>query len=262
MQGNSKLFALVASALMVVSVFGVGAVGATAAANGELDVGVSQGEDVTVSVTSNGTAVEGANVSVTTSGNYSGTGDYTTGAAGTVSLPSPEENVTISVTASYENMTASTTADLVAGGNATNETNETNETSEFEYDGTGPFGEDVAAFVQYAQSYSNESNYTVGELVSQFVTTNNPGQSQKATHPVFGGDDDGNETDENETEVDDDRRGPPADKGPNKDKKDKPKGKPAHAGGDDDEAEDEDEDDEEEDSGRPDHAGNGNGPKN
>lgn len=76
-----------------------------------LDVSVSQNEDksATVVVTQYDEPVENAtvNVSVDENTTYVGMGEYTTDQNGTVTLPAPDESVTVSVTAEYENLTAS-----------------------------------------------------------------------------------------------------------------------------------------------------------
>ena len=89
---------------------------AVAAQSGSLSVDVTQDDetgDATVTVTSNGTAVENATVNVTTeNGTYAGTGEYTTGANGTVSLPEPDESVTLTVAATDDGVNATTTVDI------------------------------------------------------------------------------------------------------------------------------------------------------
>ncbi|MCG1004378.1 MULTISPECIES: hypothetical protein [Halobacterium] len=92
----------------------------------DISVNVSQADDgnATVSVTNaTGAGVANASVSVSEAGNvtYAGTGNYTTGENGTVSLPAPEQNVTVDVVAEADNATAATTVDLVAPTNDTTE---------------------------------------------------------------------------------------------------------------------------------------------
>jgi len=205
-------------------------VGPAAAADG-LDVSVSQeGDDVTVSVTENGTenrtAVADANVTVA-DGNttYEEAGNYTTDDEGLVELSAPDENVTVTVTATVDNDSASTTTDLIAESIAENETdghdvNETeddgpeNETEddgpENETEDDGPENEtevgdrlfDIELDISIDNGTVNYSNVTVndsdpfgpyvgtfvhtianenvsgpmGQTVSSFVTTFNPGQ--------------------------------------------------------------------------------------
>lgn len=75
-----------------------------------LAVEVTQHDDrtATVTVTRNDSAVENATVTVSSSTAYAGNGTYSTDANGTVSLPAPEQDVTIDVTAADEGQTAST----------------------------------------------------------------------------------------------------------------------------------------------------------
>lgn len=110
---RNRTLAIVAVLLLVGAAVGPSA--GTAA--GTLSVAVDQGPEGTVyvTVTSNGTAVEGASVDVEAeNATYDGEGSYTTDANGTVALDDPEEDVTITVTATDANRTASTTADVEA----------------------------------------------------------------------------------------------------------------------------------------------------
>jgi len=197
-----------------------------------LAVVVSQTEDVTVHVTDNGTDVANASVTVdapvVNNSTYAGVGDYATDANGTVDLSAPEENVTVDVTATVGNETASTTATLVDGS----------EESE-------SFGDRVSTFVETLLSGEDgEEDKPLGQLISEFVTENNPGAENRPDHagpPAHagpGGDDD----DEN------DRRGPPEHAGGDEDDDDR-RGPPEHAGpgGDDDDETDEEETGEEDD---------------
>lgn len=101
-------------AVLLVAAVAPGFAGATATGGG-LAVGVAQDADgVTVTVTQNGTAVENASVTVeAANATYTGEGTHATDASGAVSLPTPAENVTVTVTAAKGNRTAATTADLV-----------------------------------------------------------------------------------------------------------------------------------------------------
>lgn len=196
-----KLFALAGAMVVVLSVLGPGVAAAASSGNqdaGNLSVGVTQDDDdVTVSVTYNGSAASGANVTVS-DGSYAGTGDYVADDDGEVELPAPENNTTITVTASYEGDTASTTAELTAvddDGNASD-----------------AFGQQVSAFVHELLENGTDDNETVGQAVSEFVTENNPGQGP----PDHAG------------PPDDGERGPPEEKGNNGNGGDKPE----HAGND------------------------------
>jgi len=83
-----------------------------------LDVSVEQAEDgaATVTVTRNGSAVENATVEVATddeNATYAGNGTYETDVNGTVALPNPEANVTVTVTAAADGQVAATTVTIV-----------------------------------------------------------------------------------------------------------------------------------------------------
>jgi len=210
---------------LVLFALGPGAATAAAAAGNtagtdSLDVSVSQAGNAgpTVTVTDNDTAVENASVTVDAldNGTYEAAGEtYTTDANGTVTLPEPEENVSVEVTATTGNATGSTTADLTVAGE--------NETASF--------GDRVSAFVQSLLS----GNATgIGQQVAEFVTENNPGNAPEWAGPPEDGErgppedgergppadagQDDNETDEDDS--DDERRGPPADAGPPEDSDD------------------------------------------
>jgi len=201
---------------------GVATVAADSAGNDTLDVSVNQAGNTgpVVTVTDNGTGVENASVSVETVENvsYAGTGEYTSDANGTVSLPTPGANVTVEVTATYGNATASTTAELLAGsGNDT----------------AANFGTEMSSFVESLLSGDSKN---IGQQVSEYARENNPGNAPDHAGPpedkergppehAGPGDADDNETDDrrgppehagpggaddNET---DDRRGPPEDRG-------------------------------------------------
>lgn len=143
-----------------------GLAGATGETSTELTVEVAQdGGDVTVTVTGNGTAVENATVTVTALNNtsYAGDGEYATDANGTVSLPAPEENVTVEVTATKGDASGSTTADLVA----------VEEEPEFEN-----FGDRVSWFVHSLLG----GDGGIGDAVSEFVKNHNPSNDNKPEH--------------------------------------------------------------------------------
>lgn len=219
-----------------------------------LSVGVTQHDDAsaTVSVTSNGTAAESADVTVAADGEnatYAGSGDYTADENGTVELPAPNETVSVAVTAAYENETASTTAELVAADD----------------DETDAFGQEMSSFV-HSLLESNETDGPIGPLVATYAVENNPGNAPAHAGPPEwlvnesidkepgppdhagpGGDDDS-----------DSAGGPPAHAGPGGDDDDESNGgPPAHAGppsdddaDEEDDAEDDadDEDDEDDDA--------------
>jgi hypothetical protein len=197
MQRN--VLAVVLAALMVGVVAGpaVAAAPATAAAgNSSLSVDVVQDDGVTVTVTDNGTGVDNASVDVATvdsNASYNGTGSYETGPDGTVSFSSPPEHLKVTVTATVGNETATTTAILRAGENSTYRN----------------FGQSVSSFV--ATLEPADMTGPPGQVVSDFVVSNNPSNSNRTGPPEHAGppEDDGNssDTDDNET------RGPPEDRG-------------------------------------------------
>ncbi|WP_136688458.1 hypothetical protein [Halorhabdus amylolytica] len=225
---NQKLIAVAVATLLVVST----AAPAVAAEDG-LAVSVTQAgndADVTISVTDNGSAVPNASVDVEaltvlrdsdgeTEANETEDrtedvtigGTYETDANGTVTLDAPERNVRVSVTATVDDRTASTTT--VLEGDDVEEA----------------FGQQVQAFVHRLLASSGPG---IGPAVSEFVTENNPGADNRPDHagpPAHAG------PGENVTDDDDrDKRGPPehAGAGGNEaddDDRDK-RGPPEHAG--------------------------------
>lgn len=143
-------------------------VGATSGSATELTIDVAQnGSDVAVAVTSNGTAVENASVTVTALDNssYAGEGTYTTDANGTVGLSAPGHNVTVEVTATTENASGSTTADLLAVE------------TEREFDS---FGQRVSWFVH--SLLGDDHSDGLGQLVSDFVRSHNHGADKRPDH--------------------------------------------------------------------------------
>jgi len=199
--------------LMVVSV-AAPAVGATTSAVDSLEVGVTQDDGVTVTVTDgNSTGVENASVNVTTLSEnvtYDGAGEYATDANGTVALPAPNETVNVSVEASFDNETATTEAELTAGGNETG-----NQTT--------PFGLQVTDFI----SGLNDTEGPRGLTIAAWVTENNPGNSSglpdHVENKTRGPPDHAGNNSENKT------RGPPDHAGNNSENK--TQGPPDHAGG-------------------------------
>lgn len=161
--------------VLLVAVAAPALAGTAVASDGSLSVGVSQSDDgsATVEVTHNNTSADGAGVTVETvddNATYDGTGDYTAD-NGTVALPAPNETVDVSVVATDENETASTTATLQAS--VTNETNETNEST---------FGSLVSSFVH---DYKADNNTTqpLGLALADFVVSNNPGNAPAHAGP-------------------------------------------------------------------------------
>ncbi|MFC6614861.1 hypothetical protein ACFQAS_07810 [Halopenitus salinus] len=184
--------------LLLIAVVAIGAMAGVAAAEGDFGVTVDDaGNEPTVTVTENDSAVENATVNVTTAEGqnvtYAGEGEYTTDENGTVGLPAAEENVTVEVTATAGNESVSTTVDLTAGDD--------DESAE-----DTPFGQLVREFIQQ----TDDRDGGIGSAVSEFVTSNNPGNADDA--PGNAGDAPGNSDRANDGE-----RGPPAHAGPGDD---------------------------------------------
>jgi hypothetical protein len=211
----TRLFAVMATVGLVLFALGPG-VATVAADDGSFEVEVEQaGNDgPTVTVTENETAVENATVGVEALDNtsYDGTGNYTTDANGTVTLPTVEGNATIEVTATVNNTTVSETEELNTG-------NETENAS---------FGSEVSMFVQSLLSGGEEN---IGPQVADFATSNNPGNA-----PDHAGPPSDNRTGPPEN------AGPPADAGPGSDDTETDDGNET-ADSDDDELESEEADD-------------------
>jgi hypothetical protein len=128
-----------------------------------LDVSVDQRDDgVLVTVTEGSESVENATVEVGADGDYAGTGTYETDADGEVVLSLPSENVTAEVTAIDDNETATTTADLTVAFVQEEK----------------PFGLAVSQFVSALQSATVDG--PPGQVISEFVVGNNPGNTGEA----------------------------------------------------------------------------------
>jgi hypothetical protein len=162
-----------------------------------LAVDVVQQSDgsATVTVTDDGAAVENASVNVTAGVAYEGTGEYDSGVDGTAELPNPEQNLTVTVTATNGSENVTTTAEL----------------DSIENGGYANFGQWISSYVQQLQT-SGYFGPGLGQKVSEFATENNPGAEKRPDHagpPDDAGatvDDETNATDEDE---DEDTRGPP-----------------------------------------------------
>ncbi|WP_372911707.1 hypothetical protein [Salinigranum sp.] len=166
-----------------------------------LAVSVVQNSDgtATVTVTDDGTAVENASVDVTSDVAYDGNGSYETDATGTVGLPAPDENLTVTVTAVNGSEEVTTTADLELVENG----------------GYANFGQWISSYVQQLKD-EGYFGKEFGQKVSEFATENNPDADNRPDHagPPERGEGDA----EADGEADDEeRRGPPeqanADKG-------------------------------------------------
>ena len=157
-----------AGVLLLSSVAAAGTV-VSAAANESLTVDVENARNAgaTVTVTHNDSAVENASVTVETTNNssYAGAGEYSTGENGTVGLPEPEEDVTVEVTAEKGNLTGATTAELTVA----------------EEDENGSFGQAVSSFV-HEMLNAGDDDGPIGQIISEYVTSNNPGSDNKPDH--------------------------------------------------------------------------------
>lgn len=132
-----------------------------ASESGALTIDVSQSGEVTV--TDNGTAVANATVNVTSADEnvtYIGEGTYISDGNGTVVLPTPDETVNVTITATVDNRTLTTTATLTA--------------EVVEEEPEEPFGIRVKSFIDSIIG-DDDDGRSVGERVAGFVTSNNPG---------------------------------------------------------------------------------------
>lgn len=191
-------------AVMAMTAVAVPAVAGTAAAD-DLTIDVDQpaaGDEATVTVTANGTAITNATVGVATVDNtsYDGTGTYLTGENGTVTLPAPAENVTVNVTASYDNTSSTTQVTLLAESNASSDDGTADDPWAVTPD--GPFGQAVAELVH---SLLDDGGVD-GQTVSEFVVEHNPGADHRSDHA-----DRGSEAAENASENSQADRGPDPD---------------------------------------------------
>lgn len=171
-----RLTALAVAIGIVFTVFAPAGVGVAAAGNEpvanagnqSLGVGVQQGAGaVTVSVSQNGSAVENATVRVAANDTYAGTGEYVTDSAGTVSLPVPNETVSVQITAEAGNQTGATNATLHANA------------------GHGPsvlpMGQRIAAFVHGLQQTGGVVK--IGPAMADYVTALAPASGPPTTGP-------------------------------------------------------------------------------
>lgn len=221
---NAEQLAPITAAVLILS---VAAPAFAAVEDDGLSVGVSQNDDVVVTVTSNGTAVENASVSVNALNNstYAGVGSYTTDVNGTVSLATPSNNTTVRIVATKGNVTDATTATLVAA-----------DEEESEEADSDSFGQQVSSFV-YAL-LSGEDVKNPGHIISAWVTENNPGADKNS--------DVGEESNDKK---------PAHAEGPEN-------GDDHPGNGHDKKGNDEDDEDDEDEAENDDHPGNGNGKKN
>ncbi|MFW6265785.1 MAG: hypothetical protein ACOC2A_03310 [Halanaeroarchaeum sp.] len=167
---------------------------------------------LSVEVTDDGDLVDTATVSVeATDGNYTYDGGGYTATNGTLSLPAPDENVTVEVTDDYDDRSANTTVDMVATTD----------------DRPNNFGQNLVTFIEFIKTQDVDG--PLGQEISAFAHENNPAADKEPGPPSHVTDEnesspgqaDGNgppdhvtqnETgtqDGNETSDDDERRGPP-----------------------------------------------------
>lgn len=181
---NTKLLALAAAAVLVLSVFAPTAMAAVDASGNDgdgntgLSVSVAQTDgSVGVTVTDGSSPAAGATVTVeSTDGLYVGDGTYTADDSGTVALAAPTEEVTVEVTATYDGQTATTTATLAPD-------------QEFEN-----FGQEMSTFVHRLMEKMDTANGDFGKAVSEYATSNNP-SNDKGEKPEHAGPPDDRGTD-------------------------------------------------------------------
>ncbi|MGM0397374.1 MAG: DNA primase [Halobacteriota archaeon] len=177
-----------------------------------LQLAAGQGDDgrLSVEVTDDGEFVDTATVSVeATDGNYTYDGGGYTATNGTLSLPAPDENVTVAVVADYDDETANTTVEMVATTD----------------DRPDNFGQTLVTFID---AIKNDHEGPLGQQISAFVHENNPAADKETGPPAHVTDENestpgqGNgagppdhvtqndtETDDGNETSDEDRRGPP-----------------------------------------------------
>ncbi|MFB6124692.1 MAG: hypothetical protein ABEJ59_01870 [Halanaeroarchaeum sp.] len=149
----------VATVLALLLVASVMAPGALALSTDSLSIAGTQDPatgQATVTVTDNGTAVANASVTVESAGNYTGTGNYTTDENGSVTLPDPATTVDVTITATTDNVSKTTTGTLVPQSEsvAVNAT--------VQSDGSG-----LVTVTQYGEPAANATvNVSVGENAS------------------------------------------------------------------------------------------------
>lgn len=170
--GRRKTLAIVSVVLLLLSA----AAPSVVAAEEPLNVDVNQGRlgEAAVTVTSNGTAVENATVTVDAgNASYAGEGTYETDANGTVSLPAPDSPVTVEVTAEDGDRNASISHTLLAPSLAVavGQSSDGSATATVTYSITGDAAGNADVNVSTADandtyagtgSYATDANGTVG----------------------------------------------------------------------------------------------------
>ena len=179
----------------------------------ELSISVSQDADgaVSIAVQDGETPVESGTVSVESQAyTYDGSHELENG---TVSLPAPTENVSVTVTATVGNETVTTQAEL----QAPTDQNPNND-----------FAESLVRFIHFLQSDGTDG--PMGHAISDFVHEHNPAAADdERGPPEHAGQGPANETQSQIDDDEEDRRGPPEHAGPNNDDDDR-RGPPEHAG--------------------------------
>lgn len=223
MRNTTRLYALLAAAILVTSAVGVAAVAAAGTSSPEDE---ASNDTITVTVTDDGEALDGATVEVVAlNGSYVGEGTYTTD-DGTVTLPRPDEPVEVELTVTTDTETETTTTVLRPAAEAT-----PTSTATPSVDSAGDtFGDRVSEFVHGV--LTSDTDGPPGQVIASWVVQHNPGQADSAA--------DGSPGRGPEIHNGDDEaagRGPP-----------EYAGRPGHVGDDEDEADtdESDEDDEDE----------------
>lgn len=145
----------------------------TVMAHDQVDIAVDVDDTTyTVTVTHNGTAVNGSEVNVTPTdpnATYAGA-DGITDENGTVTFELPENETEVDITATFENHTATETFVLPGA----------NETADQE-----AFGQRLTAWLHNLLDPGN--NTLLGQTVSEWVTANNPGAENRSDKANPGG---------------------------------------------------------------------------
>lgn len=215
METNTRLAALAGAVLLVMAAIAPFAVAATTAENaaGNVAVETHEASDVTnTSATLNGELTElPEDENATVYFTYWEEGDSENAVeteSGTNDEPATfhyeldglEENTTYVYVAHAE------AGDSAASGEQVTFT--TGAEDEKDENATDAFGLEVSAFVHSLLEDRGDEDRGIGQMVSAFVTANNPGADHRPDHA-------GPPEDRGEGAADDKRQGPPEDKGPN-----------------------------------------------
>jgi len=147
-------------------------------AESSLTVGVTQTNTTyTVSVADNGTAVSGANVSVTAedaNATYAGANGVTD-ANGTVTFDLPTNQTTVSIDATYNGSNGTLGGYVLPAANAS----DTGNSSDLSWAGDGAFGQWVHHLVEM---FLGDGHHGFGHELSTLVVQNNPGAQHRSEH--------------------------------------------------------------------------------